>query len=91
MPLAAGAVADDTRIVAAVPTLRSLSERGAKVIVMSHLGRPDGKVVDALRMAPVATALSAALGRPVKTAPDCIGPAVQTRDPAAHPCHWRHR
>jgi phosphoglycerate kinase len=77
VPLAAGAVADDTRIVAAVPTLRSLSERGAKVIVMSHLGRPDGKVVDALRMAPVATALSAALGRPVKTAPDCIGPAVQ--------------
>jgi phosphoglycerate kinase len=77
VPFAGGAVADDTRIVAAVPTLRSLSERGAKVIVMSHLGRPDGKVVDALRMAPVATALSAALGRPVKTAPDSVGPAVQ--------------
>jgi phosphoglycerate kinase len=77
VPLAGGAVADDTRIVAAVPTLRTLSERGAKVIVMSHLGRPDGKAVDALRMAPVATALSAALGRPVKSAPDCVGPAAQ--------------
>jgi phosphoglycerate kinase len=77
VPLAGGAVADDTRIVAAVPTLRNLSERGAKVIVMSHLGRPDGKIVDALRMAPVAAALSAALGRAVKTAPDCVGPAAQ--------------
>ena len=77
VPLAGGAVSDDTRIVAAVPTLRDLSGRGAKVIVMSHLGRPDGKVVEALRMAPVAAALSAALGAPVKTAPDCVGPAAQ--------------
>jgi len=77
VPLAGGAVADDTRIQAAVPTLRNLSERGARVIVMSHLGRPDGKVVDSLRMAPVAVALSRALGKEVKTAPDCVGPAVQ--------------
>ena len=77
VPLAGGAVSDDTRIVAAVPTLRNLVERGARVIVMSHLGRPDGKVVESLRMAPVAKALAAALGRDVKTVPDCIGPAVQ--------------
>jgi phosphoglycerate kinase len=77
VPLAGGAVADDTRIQAAVPTLRNLSDRGARVIVMSHLGRPDGKVVDSLRMAPVAAALSRALGKEVKTAPDCVGPAVQ--------------
>jgi phosphoglycerate kinase len=77
VPLAGGAVADDTRIVAAVPTLRSLSERGAKVIVISHLGRPNGAVVEALRMTPVAAALSAALGKPVKTAPDCVGPTAQ--------------
>jgi len=78
VPLAGDVVADDTRIVAAVPTLRNLSDRGAKVIVMSHLGRPDGKVVDSLRMAPVTTALSAALGKPVKTASDCVGPAAQS-------------
>ncbi len=76
-PLADGKVADDTRIVAAVPTLRNLSQRGARVIVMSHLGRPDGKVVEGLRMAPVAVALSKALGMTVKTASDCVGPAVQ--------------
>jgi phosphoglycerate kinase len=72
-----GQVADDTRIVAAVPTLRDLSDRGAKVIVMSHLGRPEGKVVESLRMAPVAKALAAALGKPVKTVDDSVGPAVQ--------------
>lgn len=77
VPLADGAVADDTRIVAAVPTLRNLSERGARVIVMSHLDRPDGKVVESLRMAPVARALSKALGVEVKTVSDCIGPQVQ--------------
>jgi phosphoglycerate kinase len=72
-----GQVADDTRIVAAVPTLRDLSDRGAKVIVMSHLGRPEGKVVESLRMAPVAKALAAALGKPVKTVDDSVGPTVQ--------------
>jgi len=78
VPLAAGKVADDTRIAAAVPTLRNLSERGARVIVMSHLGRPDGKAVDGLRMAPVAAALSSALGKEVKTAPDCVGADVRS-------------
>jgi phosphoglycerate kinase len=77
VPLADGAVADDTRIAAAVPTLRNLRERGARVIVMSHLDRPDGKVVESLRMAPVARALSKALGVEVKTVPDCIGPQVK--------------
>jgi phosphoglycerate kinase len=78
VPLSAdGHVADDTRIIAAVPTLRDLSDRGAKVVVMSHLGRPEGKVVESLRMAPVAKALAAALGKPVKTVDDSAGPAVQ--------------
>jgi len=77
VPLDGDRVMDLTRIDAAVPTLRDLSERGAKVIVMSHLGRPDGKVVEALRLAPVAKALSDRLGIPVKTAPDCIGPAAK--------------
>jgi phosphoglycerate kinase len=74
VPLDGDLVTDFTRIDAAVPTLADLSERGAKVIVMSHLGRPDGKVVDSLRLAPVAKALGDRLGIPVKTAPDCIGP-----------------
>jgi phosphoglycerate kinase len=77
VPLDGGAVADATRIDAAVPTLRWLSQRGAKVIVMSHLGRPGGAVVEGLRMAPVASALSEALHLPVKTAGDCVGPAAQ--------------
>lgn len=78
VPLEDGRVTDATRIEAAVPTLSDLSSRGAKVIVMSHLGRPDGKVVESLRMAPVARALSEALGCEVKTATDCIGdPARQ--------------
>jgi len=78
VPLDGERVTDLTRIDAAVPTLRDLSERAAKVIVMSHLGRPDGKVVESLRMAPVAKALSQALGIEVKTAPDCVGPLAKT-------------
>ena len=77
VPLDGGQVSDLTRIDAAVPTLRDLSDRGAKVIVMSHLGRPDGKVVEGLRMAPVAAALAQRLDTPVKTAPDCVGPEAK--------------
>jgi len=77
VPLDGGRITDDTRIDAAVPTLRDLAVRGAKVIVMSHLGRPNGQVVEALRMAPVATVLSERLGIQVKTAPDCVGPRAK--------------
>ncbi len=77
VPLENGVVTDHTRINACVPTINSLRERGAKVIVMSHLGRPDGKVVESLRMEPVAAALSDALCIDVALAPDCIGPAVE--------------
>ena len=77
VPLEGDRVTDSTRIDAAVPTLRDLSERGARVVVMSHLGRPDGKVVESLRLAPVAKALAQVLGKPVQTAPDCIGPQAK--------------
>lgn len=77
VPLDNGTITDRTRIDAALPTLQMLRSRGAKVVVMSHLGRPDGKVVESLRMAPVAAALSAALGVEVRTAPDCVGPQAQ--------------
>jgi phosphoglycerate kinase len=69
-------ITDDTRIRAALPTIRDLTGKGAKVILMSHMGRPDGQVVDGLRLDVVATRLSELLGTPVQKVDDCIGPAV---------------
>jgi phosphoglycerate kinase len=72
-----GAITDDSRIRAALPTIKYLLERHARVILMSHLGRPKGKVVNELRMAPVAQRLSQILGQPVGVAADCVGPEVE--------------
>lgn len=70
-------ITDDTRIRETIPTVQYLVNHRAKVILCSHLGRPDGKVVDKLRMAPVAERLSRLLGKPVITAPDCVGTEVE--------------
>jgi phosphoglycerate kinase len=73
VPLRDGAVGDDTRVAALVPTARELLERGARLVVASHLGRPKGKVVEDLRLAPVAAVLAEQLTTPV-TALDEVTP-----------------
>lgn len=73
-----GTIADDTRIRASLPTIRYLCERDARVIICSHLDRPQGVVVERLRLALVANRLSLLLGRPVMALQDCIGPEVES-------------
>jgi len=80
-----GAITDDTRIRATLPTIHALLERGAAVILMSHLGRPKGKPDPRYSLAPVAERLSALLGQPVPLAPDCVGPRVVTLAHALQP------
>jgi len=83
VPLAEGKVTDDTRIRAALPTIEYLLERGATVLLASHLGRPKDRVVEGLRMFPVAERLSELLGRPVIKLDDCVGPEVEAAAKAA--------
>ncbi len=85
VPLGDGRVVDDTRIRAALPTVQYLLDQGCSVVLMSHLGRPKGQVVDGLRMAPVAARLAELLGRPVATADDCVGPAAAQAAAALRP------
>jgi phosphoglycerate kinase len=73
VPLADGKVTDDSRIRAALPTIVTLLNAGAKVVLASHLGRPDGKVQDGLRLRPVGQRLSQLLGRNVPVTGDALG------------------
>ncbi len=81
VPIEDGKVKDDSRIRAALPTIRYLLERGAVVVLMSHLGRPHGKVIESARLRPVAQRLSALLRLPVPITGDALG--VGTRDAVA--------
>ncbi len=76
VPLQGGEVENDKRLRESLPTVQYLCEQGARVILMSHLGRPKG-VTESLRMAPVAKAFSALLGKPVLSVPDCVGLEVE--------------
>jgi len=76
MDKATGAISDDTRIRAALPTIEDLIKKGAKVILCSHMGRPDGQVKENLRLTPVAKRLSELLGQEVIMCPDSIGEGV---------------
>jgi phosphoglycerate kinase len=81
VPIEDGKVKDDSRIRAAIPTIRYLLEHGAAVVLMSHLGRPKGKVVESARLRPIAQRLSNLLGRPVPITGDPLG--IGTRDAVA--------
>ena len=72
-----GQIQDDTRIVKALPTINYLLDRGAKVVVMSHLGRPKGEVDESLRLNHVAEKFSELLGKPVKKLDECVGKEVK--------------
>jgi phosphoglycerate kinase len=77
VPMKDGKVTDATRIERAAPTLAELAAKGARVIVLSHFGRPDGKRVPELSLRPLVEPLSEALGKPVAFAEDCIGPLAE--------------
>ncbi|MBD2864653.1 phosphoglycerate kinase [Paenibacillus oceani] len=79
VPLENGQITDDTRIRETLPTIRFLTEQGAKVILASHLGRPKGQVVEEMRLTPVAARLSELLGKPVVKSDEAIGESVKAQ------------
>ena len=85
VPMVGGAIADDGKIAACLPTLSALLDRGAAVVACSHLGRPAGQPDPKYTLAPIAERLGRLLNRPVKFAADTVGPAAQAAVAAIHP------
>src|SRR3954469_7308414 len=85
VPLKDGKVESDKRLKESLPTIEYLRKKGAKVILMSHLGRPDGQRVPDMSLRPVADALAALLGAPVAFADDCVGRAAEKALAVLHP------
>lgn len=85
VPMKDGKITDEKRIAAALPTIKHAIDEGAKVVLMSHFGRPKGQVVDSLRMDPIATRLSELLGQPVTKVDDCIGEEPKAAAAALQP------
>src|SRR6516162_11258691 len=77
VPLSDGRITDNTRIEAALPSIRYVIEKGGKLILVSHLGRPKGKPEPKYSLKPVAARLAELLGKPVQFAPDCVGEEVE--------------
>jgi phosphoglycerate kinase len=82
VPLEGGKVGDDTRIRATLPTIQLAQERGARLVLASHLGRPKGKPDPKYSMAPVAARLRELLGKPVDFASDCVGAEAEAKSKA---------
>jgi len=82
VPLESGRVSDDTRVRETLPTLRLAIERGARLVLASHLGRPKGKVDPKYSLVPVAARLRELLGKPVEFAPDCVGADAEAKSKA---------
>ena len=85
VPIENGKVDDDTRIRGALPTIRYVLDHGASLVLMSHLGRPDGKPIPEFSLKPAADRLSEVLGKPVQFVTDCIGPKVKAQVEALQP------
>ncbi len=77
VPIDGGRITDDTRIRESLPTIQKIIRDGASAVLMSHLGRPKGKIVDSMRLRPAADRLGQLLGRPVSALADCVGPEVE--------------
>ena len=85
VPLKDGRIEDDTRVRASLPSIRYVLARGASLVLMSHLGRPDGQKIAKYSLAPVAERLAHLLGRRVRVLPDCVGPDVAAACAALRP------
>jgi phosphoglycerate kinase len=85
VPMEGGRILDDLRLTAVIPTVQYLRDQGAKVVLCTHFGRPKGKVVDDLRVAPIGVRFSELLGAPLATTTDCVGPEAEAAVAAMQP------